>query len=66
MSLAGQLPIEAALPQVWVERADNAARARELIDTFLRSTSGPPVTCPKCHEENPSTFDLCWSCRSPL
>ena len=66
-SIAGELPIDAALPQIWVEDPADFARARELIDEFLRSThTGPPVKCPKCGEENPSSFDLCWSCGAGL
>jgi len=65
-SLAGELPIEASLPQVWVDRPTDAARARELIDAYLRTPSGAPITCPRCGEENPSAFELCWSCKAPL
>ena len=66
-SLAGELPIDASLPQVWVERVDEAPRARELIDGFLRATSsGPPRECRACGEENPPAFDLCWSCGASL
>jgi len=61
------LPIEASLPQVWVDDDANAPRARGLIDEYLRqSTTGPAVTCPKCGEENPPAFDLCWSCGTGL
>ncbi|HET7546179.1 MAG TPA: DUF2007 domain-containing protein [Usitatibacter sp.] len=65
-SLAGELPIDASLPQVWVEHARDAERARAIIDAFLRSPGGPPRTCPACGEENPSSFDLCWSCGAGL
>jgi hypothetical protein len=65
-SLAGELPIDASLPQVWVDHARDAPRARELIDEFLRSSHGPPRKCPACGEENPSSFDLCWSCGAGL
>jgi hypothetical protein len=66
-SLAGELPIDAALPQVWVESPDDAARARELIDAFFRaSAAAPAVKCPACGEENPGSFDLCWSCGAGL
>ena len=62
-SLAGELPIDAALPQVWVENPADATRARGLIEEYLTSSvTGPPITCPKCGEENPLSFDLCWSC----
>src|SRR5439155_462761 len=65
-SLAGALPIEASLPQVWVDRPDDATRARDLIDAFLRAPAGAPFTCPACGEENPAGFELCWSCKAPL
>ena len=66
-SLAGELPIEASLPQVWVDNPADASRARDLIDEYLRSSpDGAPVTCPKCGEENPPSFDLCWSCGAGL
>jgi len=44
----------------------DAERARGLIDEYLRSTSGPAVRCPKCGEENPSSFEVCWNCKTPL
>ena len=66
-SLLGELPIEASLPQVWVEDPADVARARELIDEFLRPTHpGPAIICPKCGEENPPSFDFCWSCGTVL
>ena len=65
-SLAGELPIEAALPQVWVEDPAHAARARELIDEFARQPIQAARKCPACHEDNPGSFDLCWSCGAGL
>jgi len=66
-SIAGELPLDAALPQIWVDRPDEAPRAKEIIDTFLRTTQlGPPRTCPECKEENPGSFDVCWACGRDL
>jgi hypothetical protein len=65
-SVAGELPIDVSQPQVWVQNPRDAERARELIDAFLRSSNGPPTKCPACGEENPSSFDLCWSCGTGL
>lgn len=65
-SIAGELPIDSSLPQVWVDDERNAARAREVIDAFQRSPAGPPIPCPKCGEENPSSFDICWACGTGL
>jgi hypothetical protein len=65
-SLAGELPIDCTLPQVWVEHVRDADRAREVIDAFQRSGNGPPAKCAACGEENPASFDLCWSCGAGL
>jgi hypothetical protein len=61
------LPVEASLPQVWVERPDDAERARALIDEFLNAPGNIAARkCPNCSEENPGSFDLCWSCGAGL
>jgi len=66
-SLAGELPIDAALPQIWVENPEDADRARELIDNYLLpKPSGPAIRCPHCGEENPASFEICWSCGNGL
>ncbi len=66
-SLAGELPVDVARPQVWVDDATDADRARGIIDEYVRAApSGPPVACRKCGEENPASFDLCWNCGSGL
>lgn len=65
--IMGELPIDAALPQVWVDHASAAERARELVEAYLSGRQlGPPVACPRCAEENPSSFDLCWACGAGL
>jgi hypothetical protein len=65
-SLAGELPIDAALPQVWVDDPAHAERARALIDDFSRSPSKPTRKCAACDEDNPGSFDLCWNCGAGL
>ncbi len=55
------------MPQVWVDDARDAERAHALIDAYLApAPAGPAVACPKCGEENPASFDLCWSCGAGL
>jgi len=52
---------------VWVEHPRDAERARALIEEFLRAPgNGEPRRCPNCSEENPASFDLCWSCGAGL
>lgn len=62
----GELPVDAAAPQIWVEDERDAQRARRLIEELLGAASGPPRRCPHCGEENPPAFDLCWSCGKGL
>lgn len=67
-SAMGEIPLDAALPQLWVENPAHATFARSLIDEYLRksSTAGGVRFCPNCGEENPATFDLCWNCGAGL
>ena len=65
-SLAGELPIDAALPQIWVEDPADAPRAREVLDDFMRLPPQPTRKCLACGEDNPGSFDLCWNCGAGL
>jgi hypothetical protein len=65
-SLAGELPIDAAMPQVWVENPVDASRAREVIEEFSRMPASPARKCLACGEDNPGSFDLCWNCGAGL
>ena len=60
--------MDVARPQLWVDDPAQVERARAIIDEYLSATpaAGPPVKCPKCGEENPGSFDLCWSCGASL
>lgn len=64
--VVGELPVDSAAPQLWVEDPRDEARAREVIEEFVRASTGPGRTCAKCGEENPPAFDLCWSCGNGL
>jgi hypothetical protein len=66
-SLAGEIPVDHAGPQLWVDDPAQADRAREAIDEYLRASPRlPPRKCPACGEENPGTFEICWSCGASL
>lgn len=59
----GELPMDAALPQVWLENAQDETAARALIENFQRAGATDSVRpCSQCGEENPIAFELCWSC----
>lgn len=63
-SVAGELPINECLPELWVRPLD-LKRAEQLIrESQLESEDlGPDWQCPACGEMNASTFDLCWNCQ---
>jgi hypothetical protein len=58
----GEIPVDAAAPQIWVEDPRDEDRARKAIDEFRALATGPVTRCPACGEENPPAFELCWSC----
>jgi hypothetical protein len=59
--------VDVARPQLWVDRDPDAALARELIERYVTaSPQGPSRACPKCGEDNPPAFELCWHCGAAL
>jgi len=62
----GEIPADAAAPQLWLEEPRDEERARRALEEFGAQGAGPPKRCPACGEDNPPAFDLCWSCGSGL
>lgn len=62
----GELPMDAAAPQLWIERDEDESRARAVIEEFLGRAAGEPRRCPACGEENPPAFEVCWRCGAGL
>ena len=62
----GELPVDAAAPQLWLEDARDEARAKEVLEAFRQAAVGPSKRCPACGEENPPAFELCWACGKGL
>jgi len=62
----GELPFDAAAPQLWVEDARDEERARAAMADFRAQAAGPSRRCPSCGEENPPAFELCWACGKGL
>ncbi len=52
-------------PDVMV-RAEDEARAREIVADYLRRREpkdiAPDWTCPNCKEQVPATFEVCFQC----
>ena len=63
----GQLPFTEAWPEVWVSEDRDLRRAQEIVQAFECSPEVmESVPCPACAEENPASFQLCWSCGKSL
>jgi hypothetical protein len=52
--------------EVWVDRDDDYENARKIVVQTLATLDSKadvkPWTCSNCEEENPQSFDMCWSC----
>lgn len=59
--IAGELPPDQALPELWVDDATDAARAAALLDALRRPVSRHWV-CPACRETVEGPFQQCWNC----
>ena len=59
----GEIPFTSTYPEVWLEDARDAARARTIIAEFEHpASSGTARRCRGCGEENPARFEVCWQC----
>lgn len=59
--IAGEIPPDQSLPEVWVDDDAQFARAEAL---FAEWRAQPFVTwaCPACHEIVEGPFEQCWNC----
>ena len=61
----GELPM--VHPEVWIERDLDYEKALWTIDRFEQAPDCDlSVTCRRCHEENPASFEICWQCHGGL
>ena len=59
--IAGEIPPDQSLPELWLQDADDEPQARRLLHTLQH----PPErrwACPGCHEVIDGPFDHCWQC----
>ena len=64
---AGELPINEAWPEVWVKDDRHRSDARSIIEGYeAKSSSETLAVCPRCGENNPGNFELCWCCGAML
>lgn len=59
--IAGHIPPDQSLPEVWLADEDQAARAEALLAEW-RDAPHRTWACPGCHEIVDGPFELCWNC----
>mgnify|MGYP000054694213 CR=1 FL=1 len=64
-SIAGELPPDQALPEVWVADDDQLEPARLLL-AQLRHPPHRHWLCPGCGESIDGPFDQCWNCGAAM
>lgn len=63
--LIGEIPIDDARIEVTVP-GEHVADAEALIKASRQEVMGVDRPCPACAEENPPSFEVCWSCGTDL
>jgi rubrerythrin len=64
-SIAGELPPDQALPEVWISDDAELERARGLLDA-LRHPAHRHWACRGCGEIVDGPFDQCWNCGADM
>jgi len=66
-SIVGEVPPDVALPEVWLDDEADKPRAMAVLREYqMRRNRAGVLFCPSCREENPATFEICWSCGAML
>ncbi len=64
-SIAGELPPDQCLPEVWVQDASQCEEARKLLEQWRQAPSRFWV-CSHCQESVDGPFEQCWNCGQPM
>ncbi len=61
--LSGEIPSTETWVELWLP-PEEVARASKLLEELEEDgeQAARTVECPRCREENPGNFELCWSC----
>lgn len=61
--LGGEIPSTETWVELWLPE-EEVGRGRELLEELEadQEAASRTVECPRCREENPGNFELCWSC----
>ena len=64
-SIAGEVPPDQTLPELWVMEDDRLEAARRLLDQ-LRHPMHRHWSCPGCGELVDGPFEQCWNCGTAM
>jgi hypothetical protein len=64
-SIAGEIPPDQALPEVWIADAGQFDAARRLLDE-LRHPPHRRWVCEACREQIDGPFEQCWNCGAQM
>jgi hypothetical protein len=64
-SIAGELPPDQALPEVWISDDAQLEPARQALHQ-LRHPPSHRWVCPGCAELIDGPFEQCWNCAAPM
>ena len=64
-SIAGELPPDQSLPEVWVEDAADFERAGSLLAQWQQAPHRH-WACPACREIVEGPFEQCWNCGAAM
>ena len=64
-SIAGEIPPDQALPEVWIADEAQLDRARSLLHA-LRHPPQRRWSCPGCGERIDGPFEQCWNCGAAM
>jgi hypothetical protein len=59
--IAGEIPPDQSLPEIWLQDDDQHAQATGLLQEWRRAPHRHWV-CQRCHESVDGPFDQCWNC----
>lgn len=64
-SVAGELPVNECLPEIWVRPLDFRRAEQILRETQTDAENcGPDWQCASCSQMNAGSFELCWNCQA--
>jgi hypothetical protein len=64
-SIAGELPPDQTLPEVWIDDDERLDEARVLL-AQLRRPAWRQWRCPSCGESIDGPFEQCWNCGAAM